>query len=137
MKWAVTERFSDYLKYGPPVVDNGEVECKWAALGSLVIRIQCFNQIPSREDNADADADADGLSRNLMSMEEMQQYCTNEVNPEDIGCSGIAIDELEWRAKASNEPVTISDVIANQQNDLVVSPVCDAVLLGKRPQKDG
>ena len=89
--------------------------------------------------------DADGLSRNPMSVEDMQKFCTKEISPDntkllmtastELCCSAISIDQLELSGQPT-ESVNRSDLIEEQKSDLVVGPVYHAVALGKRPQKD-
>ena len=53
--------------------------------------------------------DADGLSRNPVSIGECEKWCTKEIHSEnvkilmtsskEISCSGISINELEWVEK--------------------------------------
>ena len=88
--------------------------------------------------------DADGLSRNPMSIEESEK-CTKEINtenvkilmtsPKEIACSGISIKELEWVEKIGVNRIENVDLIEKQKGDSVVGPVYKAVAIGTRPKK--
>ena len=89
------------------------------------------------------DKDADGLSRNPMSIEESEKWCTKEINtenvkilmtsPKEIACSGISIKE--WVEKIRVKRIENVDLIEKQKGDSVVGPVYKAVAIGTRPKK--
>ena len=90
--------------------------------------------------------DADGLSRNPVSIGECEKWCTKEINSEnvkilmtsskEIACSGIPINELEWVEKTSVQQIKNVDLIEKQKGNLVVGPVYKAVAIGKQPNKE-
>ena len=90
--------------------------------------------------------DADGLSRNPVSIEESVKWCTKEINtenvkilmmsPKEIACSGISIKELEWVEKIGVKRIENVDLIEKQKGDSVVGPVYKAVAIGTRPKKE-
>ena len=90
--------------------------------------------------------DADGLSRNPVSIEESEKWCTKEINtenvkilmtsPKEIACSGISIKELEWVEKIGVKQIENVDLIEKQKGDSVVGPVYKAVAIGTRPKKE-
>ncbi len=152
LKWAITEKFSDYLKYGPSFVvytDNNPLTyvmttAKLNASGLRWVAELSDYDFSLQYRPGKVNKDADGLSRNPIPIEQMQQNCTKEINPENtkvlmtsskMPCCSISIDELELGDKSDN-PVETSDLIEKQMSDPVVGPVYQAVSRGTRPQKD-
>ena len=154
LKWALTEKFGDYLKYGAPFVvftDNNPLTyilttAKLNAVGlRWVAELADFN-FSLKYRPGKMNKDADGLSRNPVSIGECEKWCTKEINSEnvkilmtsskEIACSGISIKELEWVGKTSVQQIENVDLIGKQKGDLVVGPVYKAVAIGKRPNKE-
>ena len=89
--------------------------------------------------------DADGLSRNPVSVEEMEKNCTMEIDPanlsvvmsteQGVGCCSLSADKLEFVPREAVIPVDKAELINQQVDDQVVGPVYKAVILGKRPGK--
>ena len=154
LKWAITDKFTDYLKYGPPFVvytDNNPLTyvlttAKLNAIGlRWVAELADFNfSIKYRPGKVNQDAD--GLSRNPVSLDEFEKGCIVEIDteslktfmtsPNEIVCSAISIKELEWVDDSGVKQVERAELIEKQRRDPVVGPVYNAVTVGKRPNKD-
>ena len=153
LKWAITDKFTDYLKYGPPFVvytDNNPLTyvlttAKLNAIGlRWVAELADFNfSIKYRPGKVNQDAD--GLSRNPVSLDEFEKGCIMEIDteslktlmtsPNEIVCSAISIKELEWADDSGVKQVERAELIEKRW-DPVVGPVYNAVTVGKRPNKD-
>ena len=153
LKWALTEKFGDYLKYGAPFVvytDNNPLTyvLTTAKLNAVGLRwmaeLADFNfSIKYRPGKMNKDADM--LIRNPVSIQESGKWCTEEINtenvkilmmsPKEIACSGISIKELEWVEKRGVKRIENVDLIEKQKGDSVVEPVYKAVATGTRPKK--
>ena len=154
LKWALTEKFGDYVKYGTPFVvntDNNPLTnvLTTAKLNAVVLcwvaELADFNfSIKYRPGKMNKDAD--GLSRNPVSIEESEKWHTKEINtenvkilmtsPKEIACSGISIKELEWVEKIGVKRIENVDLIKKQKGDSVVGPVYKAVAIGTRTKKE-
>lgn len=116
MKWAICDRFRDYLYYCPSFVvytDNNPLTyvlttAKLNATGHRwIAELADFNfTIKYRPGKRNADADV--LSRMPLSPEQYMQQCSQEVDPKIVGCITQALEvhqkeEMPWLC-----PVTIA-----------------------------
>ena len=151
LKWAVTERFHEYLSYGPEFTvftDNNPLtyvmtSAKLNATGlRWVSELSNFNfNIKYRPGKKNVDADY--LSRNALDIDELSPMCTEDLCRENINiiCStrgitanthNVSIDHLS----ADENPLSIVDdekLAKEQVNDPVIGPIYQAVLSAKRP----
>ena len=87
LKWAITDRFSDYLKYGPSFVvytDNNPLTyvmstAKLNASGLRWVAELSDFDFSIKYRPGKSNSDADGLSRKPMTVEEMVEICTREI----------------------------------------------------------
>ena len=156
LKWSVTEKFSDYLHYGPPfevVTDNNPLtyvltSAKLNATGlRWVARLADF-KFSIRYRAGKKHIDADYLSRHpVTDFEQQVTECDQVLRHEDIclvlseasknrnslssvvDVNALTLDEKDME---SVKPLTAEELMTSQQNDSVVGPVYTAVSNGQR-----
>ena len=157
LKWAVTDRFADYLRYGPPFLvytDNNPLtyvltSAKLNAVGMRWVNdLADFNfEIKYRPGKENADADA--LSRNPMDIGELKRMCTETVDPKgmdaivagvQVSCSAVtcgSIDVSKLTLEPDEDVMSISkdELKQKQMKDDVVGVVYQAVAAGERPTR--
>ena len=154
LKWAVTSKFSDYLRYGPPFTvytDNNHLTyilptAKLNAVGlRWVAELADFKFVikyrPGR-----VNVDADYLSRNAMNIDELIERCIEVCQPNIIKSvmsstltrpeiiSNMSVDNLRLQSEDLNV-IDQTALVTSQKNDDVTGPVYNAVLMGCRPKK--
>ena len=154
LKWAVTGRFSDYLGHGSKFTvytDNNPLTyvmttAKLNATGMRwVTELADYDFVikyrPGKNNN-----DADGLSRNPLSIQQLQRECTKicdrqELNailspPDVCHCQPVSVEKLECvLAPAEQTPISQGELGMLQSEDRNIGPVYKAVVLGRRPPK--
>ena len=157
MKWAITERFADYLRYGPPFVvytDNNPLTyvlttAKLNAVGQRWVNELADFQFEIRYKPGKENVDADYLSRRPRDIAEIKRTCTESIsmavtkdvrswmeekrNP--ITCGRISVEKLTLEPDAEIMKVSSKELGEKQNADEVVGPVMRAVLLGVRPKR--
>ena len=158
LKWSVTDKFCDYLGHGAEFTvftDNNPLtyvmtSAKLNATGMRwVSQLADFNFTlkyrPGKEN-----ADADGLSRNPLSIEELERVCTEtcdqtilseilsgSVASNNIPCLSVDVNLLNCPAipEIQEEPLSKEDLQKAQLSDVTIEPVYNAVMLGSRPSR--
>ena len=160
LKWAVTERFKDYLFYAPSFTvytDNNPLtyvlsSAKLNATGHRwVAELADFNfTIKYRPGKSNADADV--LSRMPLDIEKYRVKCTEEASPDEIAATVQAVMSDDpgcypWvNAIATSAPVpednlaapqqfTPEEVGAAQRNDRAIGRVIEYLQRGHRPTR--
>ena len=154
LKWAVTERFADYLRYGPPFqvfTDNNPLTYVLTSAKLNAVGMRWVNDLadynftikykPGREN-----VDADYLSRRPAEIEELKRECTLEVDPlamnavmsgvkngGSVVCGAFSASKLVLEPDSQLTTVSIDELKEKQVVDEVVGPVHRAVLTGCRP----
>lgn len=161
LKWAVCERFQDYLYHAPHFTvytDNNPLTyvlstAKLNATGHRwVAQLADFNfSIKYRP--GQYNADADGLSRMPLDMDTFMQQCTEEISQEAISASveGVSVQNevsLAWASSVKVEmlgllsdplptdlskPLTPKQLLESQGRDPVIGPILQAKLIGQAP----
>ena len=131
MKWAICERFRDFLYYSPAFVvytDNNPLTyvLTTAKLNATthrwVAELADFNfSIKYRPGKANGDAD--GLSRMPLDMEKYMRTCSQEVQQEVITSVTQALQLQSQEQEPWMCPVTIATACAEEDNERVSSPV--------------
>lgn len=162
LKWAVTERFRDYLFYAPSVTvysDNNPVTyvlstAKLNATGHRwVSELADFN-ITLKYRPGKSNTDADFLSRTPVSMDSFISECTEQCSPEVLGAIFSAVEnqqqcEVDWISAISCSPlaqemttdsqpdiqVTPHELLQAQLQDPVISHVFELKKLSEKPKK--
>lgn len=131
MKWAICERFRDYLYYAPSFIvltDNNPLTyvlttAKLNATAHRWIAELADFRFTIKYRPGKLNSDADGLSRMPLDVERYMQTCSQEVQPETlssvISALSVQLEEREpWLC-----PVTIQTAIAQQNDEPLVDPV--------------
>ena len=163
LKWAITERFADHLRYCPKkftvFTDNNPLTyvltsaklnatgLRWVA--DLVEFDFTIKYRPGKEN-----VDADCLSRKPLELSELKKKCTESVEPASVAAvlveaknvSGTAVATVNNIDVAVCEltvpveevvPVGLGELVVEQEADNVIGPVLEYVLAGKKPNRDG
>ena len=155
LKWAVCERFSDYLHFGPPFLvytDNNPLTyvlttAKLNAVGTRWVNELAEYNFSIKYRPGKENTDADGLSRNPMRIAELKEECTETVDlqcidavlsgvNEAVGCvsaSAISADKLVMLPESEMQMVSEEELGKSQQEDNIIAPVYQAVVAGVRP----
>ena len=156
LKWAITDKFSNYLKYGPHFyvyTDNNPLTyvlttAKLNAVGlRWVAELADFNfTIKYRPGKVNIDADY--LSRNAMEIDDFIKECTEVCEPEMIdtvisavtACSerlcNVSVEKLILKPEEDVLRIEKVDLVNAQKNDDTIGPVYQAVMKGHRPGKE-
>ena len=159
LKWAITKRFSDYLKHGPPFqvfTDNNPLtyvltSAKLNATGLRWVADLAEYQFSIKYRPGKLNADADGLSRNPLEISELQKQCTESVEPSSVAAVFVnATSVMEGavplvRCNATvcelsapeDEVLSVGkdELIAAQKADPVIGPVLSLVELSQKPKR--
>ena len=154
LKWAVTERFSDYLRYGPAFkvfTDNNPLTYVLTTAKLNAVGMRWINELaefnftiqyrPGKEN-----VDADGLSRNPMSIEELKEECTEVIDPRSVATIFVSSEAAEpvllcdvnvcsFLSGDITEIVSKEELIEAQKTDPVIAPVFESVLAGCKPKR--
>ena len=92
LKWSITEKFADYLAYGPPFTvytDNNPLtyvltSAKLNSTGLRWVSELADYDFTIKYRPGKIGNDADGPSRNPVSVEEMEKNCTMEIDPANL-----------------------------------------------------
>ena len=158
LKWAVTERFSDYLCYGPPFTvytDNNPLtyvmsSAKLNATGHRWVGELSDYQFTIKYKPGKLNGDADGLSRVSGSADpvvRLEEKCTKSIDltkinissvlPVRPSCLNVHVNLLQLKSTAENTQKVIGkeELVLAQQEDDVIGPVYRAVLSGSKPRR--
>ena len=157
LKWAITEKFADYLCYGPPFVvytDNNPLtyvlsSAKLNATGLRWVAELANFQFSIKYKPGKRNGDADGLSRQSDNLDTLEEDCTEVMKPESLSTvlsvsqnsvkprcpEHINVNVLQLSEPCSMEPVRREEFIKCQVEDPVIGPVYKCITLGRRPSK--
>ena len=153
--WAVTERFSDYLRYGPGFVvytDNNPLtyvltSAKLNAVGLRWVAALSDYNFTIKYKAGKENIDADSLSRRPMEISELKKCCTETFESWGVGavfagsgnrspvCCNASICELTAKT-VENVIVSRKELMEAQKSDVTIGPVLELVKSGIRPQRD-
>lgn len=153
LKWAVTERFRDYLFYAPSVTYVLSTAKLNATGHRWVSELADFN-ITLKYRPGKSNTDADFLSRTPTTMDSFMSECTERCSPEVLGAIFGAVEkqqqcELDWISAISCSPL-VQEIVTDTRPDLQVTPhellqaqlkdpaishVIELKKLGKKPEK--
>ena len=160
LKWSVTEKFSDYLGHGSKFTvftDNNPLtyvmtSAKLNATGMRWVGELADYDFTLKYRPGKNSADADGLSRNPLTIAELQRECTEIVSREDLSvvlsppdvsaCQPVVVSALECPVSkvgvtslSDFAPISESEFSKAQSEDSVIGPVYRAVALAVKPKK--
>ena len=157
LKWAITDRFSDYLRWGQPFTvftDNNPL--------TYVLTTAKLNSIGMRWVNELADynfsikyrrgkenIDADSLSRNPMDIADLKKTCTETVDPKSVyavvagvrvsscavTCAQLDVKKLVLEPESELSKVSCEELMEKQLKDDIIRPVYHSVAAGERPSR--
>ena len=107
LKWAITEKFSDYLKYGPSFIvytDNNPLTyvlttAKLNATGFCWVANLTDYNFTIKYRPGKTNQDADYLSHRPLEIDEFIQDCTEECKPEIVSSVILVIDVLHIKSE--------------------------------------
>ena len=157
LKWAVTERFADYLRYGPPFVvytDNNPLtyvltSAKLNAVGMRWVNDLADYHFTIKYRPGKENVDADYLSRRPLNITAMKAECTEQYDPREIQAvissvltsKPVMVNHVLAK-QAVIEPVKndklvvpLKELVEMQLKDDVIGPVYQFVSLGTRPNR--
>ncbi len=164
LKWAITERFRDYLYYAPHFTvytDNNPLtyvltSAKLNATGQRwVAELADFN-FTIKYKPGKTNLDADGLSRMPLAVDQYAKDCTEEISPTSLEaiCSSVKVSrEFVWAEALCAEPIFDFGISASeglpgtdfitpemmskaQLNDSEIGMVLKCKQTGSKPRKD-
>ena len=148
LKWAITEKFSDYLKYGPPFIvytDNNPLTyvlttAKLNATGLRWVADLSDYNFTIKYRPGKANVDVDYFSCRPLEIENFIQDCTEECNPQTVSsivsainvvsCEDVSLCQLTPEVNKKLPMVDMAKLGAEQMSDSVIGPVYSAVLVG-------
>lgn len=162
LKWAICERFRDYLYHAPHFTvytDNNPLTyvLSTAKLNSTghrwVAELADFNfSIKYRPGKSNADAD--GLSRMPVDISQLMEECTRSVSQEVIGASiqGVLVGKdtpFVWvtamqmqdiqisdaMVSSLGKPLTLEQILESQRKDPVIGRVLQYIVKNQKPSK--
>ena len=157
LKWAITDRFSDYLRWGQDFTvytDNNPLTyvLTTAKLNSIGMRwvneLADFN-FTIKYRRGKENIDADSLSRNPMNIDDLKKVCTVTVDPKSVyavvtgvrvsscsvTCAAIDAKKLVLEPDSEHTTVSCEELMDKQLKDDVIRPVYHAVAAGARPSR--
>ena len=154
LKWAITERFSDYLIYGPHFTvytDNNPLTYVLTTAKLNAVGLRWVNELSNynftiKYRRGKENVDADYLSRRPMDIAEFRKRCNHTIDKkafvsswkkdEDMVVShGVSVDKLSLEPDTEVLRVSKEELKEKQLEDIVIGPVYRAVLAGCRPKK--
>ena len=157
LKWAITDRFSDYLRYGHHAfqvyTDNNPLTYVLSSAKLNAVGMRWVNELADfnfaiNYKPGKTNVDADYLSRRPMDIAELKKSCTESVDPQSLGAvmsgveyggpvvsSAVVASKLELKADSEMATVSKEELKQAQQSDPVVGPVYRAVVAGSKPGK--
>ena len=158
LKWAITERFADYLNYCPKkfmvYTDNNPLTyvlttAKLNATGLRWVADLAEFDFSIKYRPGKENVDADCLSRKPLAISELMKSCTESVEPSSVaavfcgskvGCVGavhsvdVSVCELDGGSQEA-VPVVHEELKIEQEADEVIGPVRNFVLSGTKPSR--
>ena len=156
LKWSVTERFSDYLIYGPHFTiftDNNPLTyilttAKLNATGLRWVGELSNYNFTIKYRQGKENIDADYLSRRPMGIAEFRKQCKHTIDREGFASTwqkgeggaalvnSVSVDKLTLGADKEVKMVPKEELRRRQKEDEVIGPVYKAVAAGMKPMKN-
>ena len=156
LKWSMTDRFSDYLGHGNSCTvytDNNPLTYVMTSAKLNATGMRWVNELAEYDFElkycpGKRSGDADGLSRNPLSISELQRECTESCDKETLStflkaqnsstvhCCATSVDILNSQLpEIPGEPLALEDLSKAQVDDSVIGPVYRAIATGTRPTR--
>ena len=155
LKWAITERFADYLRWGrhpfKVFTDNNPLTYVLSSAKLNAVGMRWANDLADFNFSihykpGKTNVDADYLSRRPTDIAELKKSCTESVDTQCLGeimtgaeysgpvlSGAVVANKLELKSDDELVSVSREELIAAQEKDEVVGPVYRAVVAGSRP----
>lgn len=157
LKWAITEKFRDYLYYASFFTvysDNNPLTyvlstAKLNATGSRWVSELADFHFTIKYRPGKENIDADSLSRMPIDMETLMQHCTEEMSYDAVGATAQAVraqqeSNISWSMAVSATgavttrnssimPFSVAEIQQSQRDDPHIEPVMQYKLSGTRP----
>ncbi len=163
LKWAITERFADHLRYCPKkfqvFTDNNPLTyvlttAKLNATGLRWVADLAEFDFTIKYRPGKENVDSDCLSRKPMELSELKKKCTESVEPSSVAAVMVAAKKVSGTVAATvcnidvsvcelTAPVDevihvgIEELIKEQEADEVIGPVLEYVVSEKKPKRAG
>ena len=157
MKWAITDRFADYLRFGKHpfkvYTDNNPLTyvlttAKLNAVGQRWVNELADFNFEIKYKPGKENVDADYLSRRPR---DIKQHCTETVpqlvtgavqawvkeSQTPVVSARISVNTLTLKPDGEITRVSAEELRQKQESDEVVGPVLKAVVMGSRPSRKG
>ena len=154
LKWSITERFADYLKFGKPFVvytDNNPLTYILTSAKLNAVAMRWVNDLADYEFSikyraGKLNADADYLSRRPLDIMELKQFCTETLDPGSLDAvlggttnrcdlAHVSVNKLSLEASEPVLKIAKEEMVVEQKEDKVIGPVYVAVERGVRPKR--
>lgn len=144
LKWAICERFRDFLYYSPPFTvytDNNPLTyvlttAKLNATAQRWVAELADFQFVIKYRPGKANRDADGLSRMPLDIEQYMSKCTQDVHPDVMQCVAQAVTVKSQENEPWLCPVTISTLISEADQEVSSIAVIPKTVLKKAQEED-
>jgi hypothetical protein len=157
LKWAITERFADYLRYCPRkflvYTDNNPLtyvltSAKLNATGLRWVADLAEFDFTIKYRPGKENVDADCLSRRPLEISELMRTCTESVEPSSVaavmvGCREVSVGAVQVCQVVDSSvcemvredvlPIPRGELRAEQETDPVIGPVLRLISGGKKP----
>ena len=157
LKWAVTDRFADYLRWGQHpfnvYTDNNPLTYVLSSAKLNAVGMRWVNELANFNFSihykpGKTNIDADYLSRNPTDIAELQRSCSETVDSQCLGAvmsgveyggpvmaAAVVAEKLMLRSDSDLPTVSRAQMMEAQMNDEVVGPVYRSVVAGHRPNR--
>ena len=155
LKWSVCDKFCDYLGYTEFEVytDNNPLTyvmttAKLNATGLRWVADLANYQFKIRYKPGKWNTDADGLSRRPMSLEELEELCTETMHPEELSTvmqvrveaapplAHVDVSMLQLEGDVGRDVISTEELKQKQKEDEVIGPIYACVQGRKKPSKE-
>ena len=156
LKWAVTERYRDYLQGALPFVvftDNNPLTYVLSSAKLNAVALRWVNDLADfnfsiKYRPGKINVDADYLSRRPMDIKDLKRGCTETVDPRcldavlaganqaaDVSPCCVSVSRLSLEEEASTSTIPREMMIKEQKADKIIGPVYSAVQEQTRPTR--
>ncbi len=155
LKWSITERFTDYLRFSPLVftvyTDNNPLTYVLSSAKLNAVALRWVNDLADynfmiKYRAGKLNTDADYLSRRPLDIGELKQFCVETLNPRcldavltgvgqasDAKTIHVSVNNLTFTVNHEVTAISRDEVVQEQRLDVVIGPVYTAVQSGTRP----
>ena len=158
LKWSITERYADYLRFGPPFLvytDNNPLTYVLTSAKLNAVALRWVNDLADYQFTikyraGKSNTDADYLSRRPLNLEELKQFCKETLDPSCLDAvlrnakgdvladvRHVSVSQLTLDDQTPTVAIPRDEIIWEQKLDEVIAPVYAAVQCQIRPKRRG